>query len=115
LLGNAGYDAYHSYYQVSNVLVLVTDLPNFTLAGTDPLTVSQDEQLTQIMAAASTRDKYGYAIYGTVDWSTVMPQAQALLEPAQYEALQSLQAQKTTYWQMMKLTNPQFGTAAWHP
>jgi hypothetical protein len=114
LLGTANYAAYRAYSQNSSALTLVNDLPGVG-AGNDPLSDSQTQQLTQILANSSIRDKAGWVIYGSVDWQTAMPQAQTLLTPEQYEAFQTLQAQKSAYWQMLRVTNPLFGTAASRP
>ncbi|HXB02968.1 MAG TPA: hypothetical protein VNV15_09155 [Opitutaceae bacterium] len=115
LLGNAGYSAYRTLWKNQSALMQANDLITAESATADPLTAQQTGQLTQILADASTRDKSNFVVYGTVNWQTAMPRVQAVLTPAQYEALQVMQAQKAAQLKLQQFTNPPVGPAASHP
>jgi hypothetical protein len=102
LLSPADYPVYKAYSQDNATLSLANDLAG-NLPASDALTDNQVEQLTQVMGSASTSDKNGWIVYGTVNWAQAMPQAQAILAPNQYEGFQSLAAQKTAEWRLSQL------------
>jgi len=114
LLDPTDYAAYKAYSQYNGTLILANNLAG-DLPATDTLTDSQVGQLTQILGHASTVDKNGWIVYGTVNWAAAMPQAQAVLTPAQYDGLQALAAQKTAEWHLTQLAAAYAqGTAGQH-
>jgi hypothetical protein len=115
LLGKADFHVYRTYLSNQPVLPQVNDLAAFEFSAADPLTASQAGQLTQVLADASARDKNNWVKSGTVNWQTAMPRVQAVLTPAQYEALQIMQAQKAAQLQIKQFTNPPIETTAPHP
>lgn len=102
LLDPADYSIYKAYSQYNGTLILANNLAG-NLPVNDALTDNQVEKLTQILGNASTVDKNGWIVYGTVNWAAAMPQAQVLLTPNQYDGLQSLAAQKTAEWRLSQL------------
>lgn len=106
LLGStANYDAFHTYSQNLGVAQTVSDLAGADPSISDPMTGPQADQLTQILASASSKSRYGWALSGTVNWEAALPQAQAVLTPAQFAALQLLQAQQVAQRQVQHVIN----------
>jgi hypothetical protein len=94
LLGNAKFAAYCSYSQNAAAVTLVNDQSGFGSPDAQPLSDTQAEQLTQILADASTRRQSGWVSYGAVDSQAAMPEVQAMLTASQYEAMQLMELEK---------------------
>jgi hypothetical protein len=97
------YAAFKAYSQQMSVVTLVSDLEKDELQSNLPDATAS--ALIDILANASRKDSYGWIQYGTVDWSTAMPQAQAILTPEQFQGLQSLAGRKAAQWQIDSFTN----------
>jgi hypothetical protein len=106
LIGRSNYSVYKAYSQEGSVITLVNDLPGYISADAQPLTDAQSLQLAQILADSSTKNSSGWVKYGTVNWGQAMPLAQAVLTPAQFEALQLMEATKLMAWQKDQSTGP---------
>jgi RNA polymerase sigma factor (sigma-70 family) len=86
ILGEQGYQEYQNFARMQPVAGFVTDAS--TLSTTEPLSPQQSIQLLNLIAnASSSYVSGGKADPQTVDWGQVLPQAQGILSPAQYNAL----------------------------
>jgi hypothetical protein len=70
---------------------LVEQLAGMVFASESPLTPSQGEQLTDLIAKASPAFRQGHhVVLGAIDWNTVLTQTQPVLSPTQTQALREI-------------------------
>jgi len=91
LLGADGYEQLRQYKRSGPVRLLIVDRLGGALAATEtPLTAQQGEQLTQMLANASSQYRSGgVAMTDTIDWDAVLAQAPGLLSATQLEVFKA--------------------------
>ena len=90
LLGDAGYEQLQQFERVLPVRNFAIGVPRFSGYPPEPLTETQTQQLTAILAGASkSYQTGGLATPDTVDWNTVLVQAHGILTEAQFEGLKT--------------------------
>jgi hypothetical protein len=91
LLGNGAaienLDEYRRTQPVRNLAIQLTASSTYLNA---PVSTSQIDALTQVLAANSQRGASHFSIPNTVNWDAVIAQSQSFLQPAQLAALQQL-------------------------
>jgi len=89
LLGDAEKQQWSQYCRSLPVRSYVFKLATAVALTSTPITGAQADQLTQILANASSNyQSGGTASPATVNWATVLEQAQGFLAPTQFEVLQ---------------------------
>jgi hypothetical protein len=92
-LGADGQQALHDYERSLPVQHIVTHLAGALASGEDALTEPQMNQLTTILASASSSYQKGQvASEGQIDWTQASRQAAGALTPAQFEMLKATNA-----------------------
>ena len=90
LLGADGFQAWQNYYRALPLQPIVTSLAGSLAASPTPLTVDQAQQLTNLLASASSGDLPGGPVNGhPVNWETVLARAPAFLSADQLTALEN--------------------------
>jgi hypothetical protein len=89
LLGDAAYQQMQQLNRQMPVSGVAYNVATQVALTSTPLSTAQADQLTQILANSSTQyQNGGYATPNTINWPTALGQAQALLTPTQFQALQ---------------------------
>jgi hypothetical protein len=89
LLGDAGYAQMQDANRALPVSGIVRGVASQVALTSTPLTTTQADQLTQILANSSPQyQSGGRASQGSINWATALGQAQAILSPGQFAALQ---------------------------
>jgi hypothetical protein len=102
LLGEARFRELQEYERSRVVRTQVVDRLSRALTATElPLTAAQADQLTQVIATASSRyQSGGTANMETVDWDAVVVGAKPVLSGSQLEAFAGLAARQKTFYRM---------------
>jgi len=106
LLGAQGYQQFQQYERMLPVQGVVDGLAGSLASIASQLTPSQADQLTQILANASSAYQNGGAasdVYGNggFNWPQALTQAQAILTPAQFAALSAVTLPSQTRTQLV--------------
>lgn len=106
VLGEDGAKQFFSYYRTVDARATVDTLAGNLYYTDTPLTLTQADQLTSIVAAntASLKINGVMAAPKETNWDAVMNQAQAVLAPAQLTTLQLLQEKARLQQQMSDLS-----------
>jgi hypothetical protein len=89
LLGDAGYQQMQQFNRQQPVTGVVQNVAAQVALTSTPLSAAQADQLTQILANSSPQFMNGgVATPNTINWQTALGQAQAILNPVQFAALQ---------------------------
>jgi hypothetical protein len=90
LLGAQGMQTWRDYNRALGMRATAEDVASLTLATDTPMTGAQMEQLTRVLAeASSTYREGGLPEWSTTDWPEVLRHASTFLTPAQLVVLQA--------------------------
>jgi hypothetical protein len=90
LLGSEDFAQFQQFSRAAPAGTIVADVAATAFRSGSPITATQGEQLTQIIASASPEYQSGGNVNpDTVDWSAVQAQAQTVLPAQQFAAVQS--------------------------
>jgi len=94
LLGDAGEQQLQQFNRAAPVMGVVRQVASAVALSSNPLTAPQADQLAQILASSSSNYQGGgNATQGTINWPAALGQAQGILTPTQFAALQGQYAQ----------------------
>jgi hypothetical protein len=91
LLGDTGYQQLQQFNRMAPVMGIVDTVAVSVALTPTPLTGAQSDRLAQILANASSQfQSGGPATPATINWPATLGQAQAILSPAQFAALEGV-------------------------
>jgi hypothetical protein len=90
LLGDEGFVQMQQFDRATPVRGLVEAVAGNVYYSSSPLTREQGQQLAQVFAATSTRQRGGRVEWTDLDWNAAAARAQTILAPAQFAALKAL-------------------------
>ena len=110
LWGDAGEQQLQYFNRSLPVSGFVTELATVIALTSTPLSGAQADQLTQILAnASSSYQSGGPATKETINWSTALGQAQGILSPTQLLAFQDLYVQSQVSQLQMQFIEQEVG------
>jgi hypothetical protein len=98
--------AYNLYHHEQALVPFVSELATALYTTDSPLTLSQSDQLMQILADASAKRQFGFVIAGTVNWDAALAKAQTILPPTQLALLQTYAMQDSLHKQLSRVSRP---------